>query len=158
MTQPTLDTTKVSALVRAALQGRGLAFGLDEAKRLADLAEGQGTAMGLPVVVAVTDPEGMPILLHRMEGSLPASVELAMNKAFTAAAFRMPTHTLATLAVPGGMLQGVETTHGGRVVIFGGGFPVVRDGVRLGALGVSGGTVEQDMAIAQAALDSFLVK
>ncbi len=156
MTQSAPKPADLVTMVRAALAGQGLALALDEAKRLADLAEREARAINLPVVVAIADPEGLPILFHRMEGSLPASVDIAVNKAFTAAAFRMATHALGALAGPGGALQGVEATNGGRVVIFGGGFPLERDGVRLGAIGISGGTVEQDMDIARRAMTAFL--
>jgi uncharacterized protein GlcG (DUF336 family) len=151
------DRDLIAATVRSVLTeciGRR-AFGLSDAKRLAELAEEQAQAVGVPVVLAIVDAVGGLMLMHRMDGSLPASVDIAINKAYSAAAFRMPTHELGALAQPGQALYGVQTTNQGRVVLFGGGYPWRQDGVVLGALGVSGGTVEQDMQIARQALHKF---
>ncbi len=125
------------------------------ARQLAEEAEAKAQAMGLPIVIAVADGEGAPILFHRMDGSLPASVEIATNKAWTAAAFRMSTDELGRLAQPGQMLFGVEASHGGRVVLFGGGMPLRREGKVIGAIGISGGTADEDTIIAAHALDHF---
>lgn len=147
----------VAELVEAALceLARQAALRLDEAQRLAQAAVEGARAMGLPIVVCVADPAGAPMLLHRMDGALPASTDIALNKAFTAAAFRMATHELGDLAQPGRPLYGVQATNQGRVVLFGGGYPCRRGGAVAGAIGVSGGTVEQDMQIASLALLSF---
>lgn len=131
---------------------------LDVARRMAYLVGQLAGEMALPVVFAAVDAGGSLILVHRMDGALPASLELAINKAFTAAAFRLPTHGLGELAQPGGALYGVQTSHQGRVVLFGGGYPVRRDGGVVGAIGVSGGTVEQDMQIASQVLRTFFEK
>lgn len=128
---------------------------LDEAVRLATRAEKAAKALSVPVVIAVADAGGGLMLMHRMDGSLPASVDIAVNKAFSAAAFRLPTHELGALAQPGNALYGVQFTNQGRVLLFGGGFPCERDGVVLGAVGISGGTVDQDMRIARHALHGF---
>lgn len=125
---------------------------LAEARRLAARAEERSRAIGIPVVISVVDAEGQQILFHRMENSLPAAATLAADKAWTAAAFRMGTDALGGLAQTGGMLFGVESTLGGRVVTFGGGFPIQRTGTLCGAIGISGGTVDEDMEIASYAL------
>jgi uncharacterized protein GlcG (DUF336 family) len=109
----------------------------------------------VPVVVSIVDPSGQQILFHRMENSLPVSSQLATDKAYTAATFRMTTEELGKLAQPGEMLFGVQANIGGRVVIFGGGIPCYRDGVVIGAIGVSGGTAYEDMQIAERALTQF---
>ncbi|WP_319774426.1 heme-binding protein [Breoghania sp.] len=133
----------------------GLEMSLAVARQLAADAEAKAGAMDLPIVIAVADSEGAPVLFHRMDGSLPASVEIATNKAWTAAAFRMSTDELGRLAQPGQMLFGVEASHGGRAVLFGGGMPLWREGKVIGAIGISGGTADEDMIIAAHALNQF---
>lgn len=128
---------------------------LAEALRLAARAEGRAAEIGVPVSVAVVDAEGAELLFHRMAGSLPASAPLARDKAWSAAAFRMSTEALGHQAQPGGMLPGVESSCGGRVVLFGGGVPLLRGGRIAGAIGISGGTVAQDIEIAGHALAGF---
>jgi len=106
----------------------------------------------VPVVVAVVDEAGRLVLLHRMPGSLLGSLDLATGKAWTSAAFRMSTAALGDLARPGGPLFGINTSHDGRVVVFGGGEPLRVAGTVIGGIGVSGGTVEQDVVIVGSAL------
>ncbi|KAA5607065.1 heme-binding protein [Roseospira marina] len=125
------------------------------ARRLAEAAEAEGRTMGVPIVVAVVDAAGGLMLLHRMDGALPASTELAANKAFTAVQFRMATHELGALAQPGQPLYGVGASHQGRIVLFGGGYPCRAGETLIGGLGISGGTVDEDMAIATQALRAF---
>lgn len=125
-----------------------------DAQVLAASAEAKARAMGLPVCIAVADAEGGKILFHRMDGSLPASTGLAPAKAWTAAAYRMGTDELGLAAQPGGMLFGAGHTDA-RVVLFGGGIPCRVDGVVIGAIGISGGTVDEDMLIARHALNEF---
>ncbi|MBI5518585.1 MAG: heme-binding protein [Desulfovibrio sp.] len=113
---------------------------------------GKAAEIGVPMVVAVVDAGGNLIAQHRQDDSLLASIDLALNKAYSAVAVRMPTQELGLLAQPGGALYGINTDNGGRLVSFGGGLPVLRDGVLLGGIGVSGGSVEQDVACAEAGL------
>ncbi|PTW51451.1 MULTISPECIES: GlcG/HbpS family heme-binding protein [Rhodovulum] len=156
-----IDAQLIERLVTAALERRALpaaptpSLTLAEAEAIAARAQAASAAMGVPMVIAVADATGAQILFHRMEGSLPASATLAPGKAWTAAAFRMGTDELGRQAQPGGMLFGVESTHDGRVVAFGGGLPVRRDGTVIGAVGISGGTVDEDMAIARQALNGI---
>jgi len=150
---------QIAATVERLLGARGslapAPFGLEEARRMADLAGELAGAMAFPVVFAAVDAGGGTILVHRQDGALPASLELAVNKAFTAAAFRLPTHGLGELAQPGGPLYGIQASHQGRVILFGGGYPLRREGGVAGAIGVSGGTVEQDMQIASEIIRTF---
>lgn len=117
------------------------------AQRLAAAAEERATAMGVPMVIAVVDTAGNPVLLHRMPGSLLASLEIAPNKAWTANAFKNTTAALGALAAEGGPLPGLASGNSGRVVLFGGGAPLTVDGTIIGALGISGGTVEEDVVV-----------
>lgn len=149
-----LDRDQVAALVRTVLDASA-PLGLEDARRLALLAEGEARAAGIAISFAAVDAAGGLVLLHRMDGALPVSVELAANKAYTAAVFRMSTHELGVLAQPGQPLYGVQSAGQGRVVVFGGGLPLQWNGVSAGAIGISGGSVEQDARIAAGALSKF---
>ena len=107
------------------------------------------------MVIAVVDAGGNPIALHRMDDALLVSINIAANKAYTAVAVKRPTHELAKVAQPGEPLFGIHTTDGCRIVIFGGGFPLKKGDEIVGGIGVSGGSVEEDMACAMAALQRF---
>jgi len=177
LTEHTYDIGRVEQLVRAAVaralggagerrdsdQGRdprpaartGLArYDLAVAKAMAEAAEAKATDLGVPVVFAAVDAGGNPMLLHRMADSLLGSIDIATNKAFTSAAFRLPTAALADAAAPSGELHGIEVTNAGRVVIFGGGLPIFVDGRLAGGIGVSGGTVAEDVQIVTHALST----
>lgn len=128
---------------RADLPTYDLAVG----KRLAEAAEAEATAMGVPIVFAAVDAGGNLMLLHRMADSLLGSIDIATNKAFTSAAFKLPTAALKDPSGPAGDLHGIQNSNAGRVVVFGGGLPVFVAGGIAGGIGVSGGTVEQDVRI-----------
>ena len=134
------------------------AWNLTTTKRLAAAAETRAAELGVPIVFAACDAGGNLMLLHRMDDSLLGSIDIATNKAFTSAAFKLPTDALADQVVPGGSLYGIELSNGGRVVVFGGGMPVFVDGRIVGAVGVSGGTVAEDMDIAHHAVGSEFPK
>ena len=125
------------------------------AEILAHAAQAEARNLGIPMALAIVDAEGGLQLFMRMDGALPASTELAMSKAYTAASLRMPTDAVGKLAQPGQMLYGIQHTHNGKIVLFGGGLPLYLDGVVVGAIGVSGGTVEQDVRVAQPAVQTL---
>lgn len=158
MTPVPLDTRRIAAAVEAVLaEFRGLGvLTLDQVRRMAAAAEAEAVALGLPVVFAAVDDHGGLMLVHRMDGALPASLDIAIDKAFTAAMFRMPTHELGALAQPGQPLYGVQHSQQGRVMLLGGGYPCRHGDAVVGAIGVSGGTVEQDLRIVARALSIFL--
>lgn len=146
---------QVTALVRAELagQGEGLPpFSLSALQAMARRAEERAGQLGVPVVFSAVDSGGNLMLLQRMEGALLGSVDVSIGKAYTANAFRMPTHELGSQAGPGGPLYGIDSSAPGKIVLFGGGFPYVVNGTVAGGIGVSGGTVEQDMDIARYAM------
>jgi len=118
------------------------------ARMLGLAAEEEATALGVPMAVSLVDGEGLPLYFGRMDGALPAASEIAVSKAYTAAVLRMPTHEVGELAQPGSMLYGIQNTHGGRIILFGGGFPLRLGGKAAGGIGISGGTVEEDMRVA----------
>ena len=130
-------------------------FDLAAAKRIAERAEARSAELGVPVVIAAADAGGNLMLLHRVEGALLASIEIAINKAWSAVAFQAPTATLGPLATEDGPFPGLADTNSGRVVLFGGGVPVHVDGELAGAIGISGGTAEQDVDIATCALQDW---
>lgn len=111
--------------------------------------------LGVPVVIAVVDEGGHLILLNRMQNAHVGSIDIATNKAFTSLAFKLETAALAELSAPGQPLYGIQETNQGRVVVFGGGIPFFENGKIVGAIGVSGGTVEEDIEIAKEAVKVF---
>ena len=102
---------------------------------------------GMRLVAAVCDAGGNLLSLQRDDDAIFASIDIAQNKAFTSASLKMTTEEVGRLSQPGAPLYGIQQTNGGRIVIFGGGVPLVKDGRVVGALGVSGGTAEQDTAM-----------
>ena len=117
-------------------------------------AEAKAAELGVPIVFAAVDPSGNPILLHRMADSLLGSIDIAMNKAWSANAFKQSTASLGRAAAT--VLPGLADGNKGRVVLFGGGEPVFVDGRLLGGLGISGGTVEEDCQILNFAMEQVL--
>ena len=111
-------------------------------------AEKEARTLGVPMAVSLVDGEGLPLFFGRMDGALPAATEIAVSKAYTASVLQMPTHEVGKLAQPGCTLYGIQNTHGGRIVLFGGGFPLRLGGKVAGGIGISGGTVEEDMRVA----------
>lgn len=111
--------------------------------------------MGFRASAAVCDSGGFPVCSIRDDGALLASVDIAANKAFTSVSMKMSTKQLAPLAQPGASLYGIQFTNGGRIVVFGGGVPLERDGAVIAGFGVSGGTEEQDTRLADIALQLF---
>ncbi|SDF56554.1 cob(I)yrinic acid a,c-diamide adenosyltransferase [Sporolituus thermophilus] len=128
---------------------------LEKAKNLINAAERKAAEIGVPMVITVVDDGGNLVAQHRMDGALLASIAISRDKAYTAVALKMPTHQAAALAQPGQPLFGLNTIDGGRLVIFGGGLPIIDNGKIVGGIGVSGGTVDEDIAVAQAALAAW---
>ena len=125
---------------------------LSKAKKMIEAAEQKALEIGVPVVIAVVDMGGNLVAQHRMDGSLLASISISIDKAYTAVALKMPTNEAAVHVTPGQELFGINTTNGGRLVVFGGGFPMIEDGIMIGGLGVSGGSVDEDMIVAKSGL------
>ncbi len=127
-----LDFILVHSLMRAALEA---------ARELA-----------VPVVIAIVDRHGNPVMTYRMTDALLVSLDLAPKKAFSAVALKTATHNLGPAVQPGADLYQLEASSGGKIVTFGGGYPLYRAGQLIGGLGISGGTVAQDRQIAQRAI------
>jgi ATP:cob(I)alamin adenosyltransferase len=128
---------------------------LQLAVKMAEAAETKATSMGVPIVFSVVDNAGNMILLHRMEGSLLASLDIAPNKAYTAVALKIATHELVPVIQPGSELYGIQLSNQNKIITFGGGYPLKTEDYIIGGIGVSGGTVAEDMSIAEEALKFF---
>jgi uncharacterized protein GlcG (DUF336 family) len=124
---------------------------LQDARRMLAAGEAKADQIGIPYNIAVVDAGGHLVAFSHQDGALIASIDLAIHKAFTARACDMSTGDLAELAQPGKPLYGIQCSNGGKIVIFGGGLPIRRNGFVIGAIGTSAGTVEQDIAVAEAA-------
>lgn len=128
---------------------------LDKVKKILEAAQDKAKAIGVPMVIAVVDDGGNLIAQHRMDGALLASISIAFDKAYTAVALKMSTDRAAQLVTPGQSLYGLNTANNGKFIVFGGGFPLIQDGVVVGGLGVSGGSVEEDIEVAKAGLAAW---
>ena len=128
---------------------------LEIVKEMAKAAEAKACEMNVPVIFAAVDAGANLMLMHRMEDAFLTNIDIAINKAYTAACLKQGSHEIGECVQPGQGLYGLQLTNNCRIVPFGGGFPIIVDGKVVGAVGVSGGTVEEDMAIAQAAVDCF---
>jgi len=119
------------------------------AKELIAAVEQKAAQMGVNAVIAVANRGANPVAVHCMDNSYIASYDIAFHKAYTCAALKMSTTELKKLAQPGGALYGIQHTNNGRIVIFGGGIPIMKNGQCIGGLGVSGGSEAQDTALAE---------
>ncbi len=125
---------------------------LADAEAALAAASAQARELGVRVSVAVVDEGGNLKAFARMDGAEVAGPVLAVDKAYTALAHRLPTDELGALAQPGGELYGLQANGGGRSVLFGGGIPVHDGDEVIGAVGISGATVVEDVACARAAI------
>jgi uncharacterized protein GlcG (DUF336 family) len=128
---------------------------LADARRLIAAAESKATELAIPYNIAVVDAGGALITHVRMDNAWIGSIDIAINKAWTARAFDSATDDLAKITQSGQSGFGLNTTNHSKVVIFGGGVPIKIKGVVVGAIGASGGSAEQDTAVARAAAESF---
>lgn len=145
-----MDNNEIEKIVQEVMkktstpQGMTLAL----AVKLIEKVEAKAAEWGMRVVTAVSDASGRPVAVHCMDGAYIGSFDVALNKTYTSVAFQMSTAKLGTLSQPGESLYGIQFTNGGKIVIFGGGEVLERNGKMIGALGVSGGTAKQDTDLA----------
>lgn len=130
---------------------------LDQALDIIAASKAKAEEIGVPMVIAVVDAGGNLVAQQRMDGALLVSIDVSCNKAFTAVSVKVATHDLAGACQSGQPLFGLHNADGGRIVIFGGGIPLVRNDEIIGGIGVSGGSVEQDVACAQAGVERLAV-
>ncbi|MSQ20605.1 MAG: heme-binding protein [Betaproteobacteria bacterium] len=128
---------------------------LAEAHLILDAAQQKAEEMGIAETLCVADNAGYPIALRKLDGGKVTSVQIAMNKAFTAAGHRKPTHHYKN-SYPGEEAFGIFTQHEGRFTVFVGGFPIFVDGQCVGAIGASGGNSEQDIATCETGIAAFM--
>ena len=122
---------------------------LEASKKLIQKIEEEAARRGKKAVIAVCGPDGNPIAVHVMDGAFLVSFDVAVRKAYTSVAVKMSTMELSKLAQPGQTFYGLESLDGGKIVIFGGGVPLMVNGNIIGGLGVSGGTGEEDHSLAE---------
>jgi uncharacterized protein GlcG (DUF336 family) len=118
-------------------------------------AEAKAREIGQPMNIAVVDAGGNLVSHVRMDGAWIGSIDISINKAFTARAFDTETAQLAANSQPGQQFFGIHASNHGRVMIFAGGIPLRRDGSVIGAIGVSGGSGSQDQTVATAGVAAF---
>ncbi len=123
---------------------------LNDARRVIAAAEVKAAELGQPMNIAVADSGGNLVAHVRMDGAWIGSVDISIKKAYTARAFDIATKDLAAHSQSGGQFFGIHASNDGRIMIFAGGIPLRRDGKVVGAVGVSGGSGEQDHAVAEA--------
>lgn len=128
---------------------------LKDARSILAAAEKRAAEIGQPMNVAVVDAGGNLVAHERMDGAWIGSIDISINKAFTARAFNIATKDLAANAQPGQQFFGIHASNQGRIMIFAGGIPLKKNGVVVGAIGVSGGSGEQDQTVAQAGAAAF---
>jgi len=128
---------------------------LDQAQQVVEAARKKAEEIGVMMNIAVVDEGNNLVAFAHMDGAWLGSINIAQNKAYTARAFDMSTKDLGAAAQPGKPLFGIEASNHGQLIIFAGGIPLAADGRIVGAIGVSGGTVESDQEVAEAGVAAF---
>jgi len=128
---------------------------LVDAKRIIAAAEKKAEEIGQPMNIAVVDAGGNLVAHVRMDNAWIGSVDISINKAWTARAFDISTKELAEISQSGDQFFGIHVSNHGRVMIFAGGIPLKRGNQVVGAVGVSGGMGKQDQAVAEAGVAAF---
>jgi len=128
---------------------------LDDARRIISAAEKKAEEIGQPMNIAVADAGGNLVAHVRMDNAWIGSVDISIKKAWTSRAFDISTKDLADNSQSGDQFFGIHASNNGRVMIFAGGIPLKKDGQVVGAIGVSGGSGEQDHSVAEAGAEAF---
>lgn len=128
---------------------------LADARRIIEAAEKHAIAIGQPMNIAVADSGGNLVAHVRMDNAWIGSIDISIKKAYTSRAFDISTKDLAAHSQSGGQFFGINASNDGKIMIFAGGIPLKRDGKVVGAIGVSGGSGEQDHAVAEAGAKAF---
>lgn len=126
---------------------------LEKARKIIRAGEKKAKEMNLSAVFAVVNSEGNLIIEERMDNAILVSVEVAYKKAYTAAALKLNTQDLTALVQPGAMFYGLQSDP--KYIVFGGGMLLKVDGKIVGAIGVSGGSAQEDIEIAKACVNAF---
>ena len=128
---------------------------LEDARRIIAAAEKKAAEIGQPMNIAVADAGGNLVAHVRMDSAWLGSIDISIKKAYTSRAFDIATKDLATHSQSGNQFFGIHASNDGRIMIFAGGIPLRRDGKVVGAIGVSGGSGDQDHAVAEAGVAAF---
>ena len=128
---------------------------LSAAQAVVEAARAKAEEIGVPMNIAVVDEGNNLTAFARMDGAWLGSIDIAQNKAYTARSFDMPTKDLAPLCQPNQPLFGIHASNQGRLIVFAGGIPLEAGDQVVGAVGVSGGSVEQDHEVAEAGVAAF---
>jgi uncharacterized protein GlcG (DUF336 family) len=128
---------------------------LNDARRVIAAAEKKAVEIKQPMNIAVADGGGNLVAHVRMDGAWLGSIDISIKKAYTSRAFDIATKDLATHSQSGGQFFGINTSNDGKIMIFAGGIPLKKDGKVVGAIGVSGGSGEQDHAVAETGAAAF---
>jgi uncharacterized protein GlcG (DUF336 family) len=123
---------------------------MDQAMKGVQAGVAKAKELNSPSSIAVVDSGRNLLAFARMDGALLASIEISQGKAYTARSLNLKTSQVSEFVQPGAPLYGLETTHRQPLVVFGGGVPVTRGDTVIGAVGVAGGTTDDDEAIATA--------
>ena len=128
---------------------------LNDARRVIAAAEKKAVDIGQPMNIAVADGGGNLVAHVRMDKAWLGSIDISIKKAYTARAFDIATKDLASHSQSGGQFFGIHASNNGRIMIFAGGIPLKKNGEIVGAIGVSGGSGEQDHAVAEVGAAAF---
>ena len=133
----------------------GLMVILEDARRVISAAEKKAIEIGQPMNIAVVDGGGNLVAHVRMDGAWIGSIDISIKKAYTSRAFDLATKDLAEQSQSGGQFFGIHASNNGKIMIFAGGIPLSSEGQVVGGIGVSGGSGEQDHAVAEAGAAAF---
>jgi uncharacterized protein GlcG (DUF336 family) len=128
---------------------------LTDARRIIAAATKKAEEIGQPMNIAVVDAGGNLLAFERMENAWLGSIDIAQKKAWTSRAFDITTQDLGKNSQSGDQFFGIHASNDGKVMIFAGGIPLKQDGVVVGAVGISGGSGEQDHTVAEAGVAAF---
>ena len=128
---------------------------LEDARRVISAAEKKALEIGQPMNIAVVDAGGNLVAHVRMDGAWIGSIDISIKKAYTSRAFDLATKDLAEHSQSGGQFLGIHASNNGKIMIFAGGIPLKSEGQVVGAIGVSGGSGEQDQTVAEAGAAVF---
>lgn len=127
-----------------------------DVKKILAAAEAEAINIGVDMDIAVVDDGGNLLGFYRMDRGKVTSIQIAIDKAFTAAGTRRPTSEYKAIAAPNGPAFGIHVSNQGRFMIFGGGVPIIIDGECVGAVGCSSGSSEQDEQVARAGINALI--
>ncbi len=128
---------------------------LERAQAVIETARRKAEQIGVAQNIAIVDAGNNLVAFAHMDGAWLGSIDIAQNKAYTARAFDMETKALGKMSQPGEPLFGIHASNDGKLIIFAGGIPLKQGGQVVGAIGVSGGTVDQDQEVAEAGVAAF---